>query len=427
MRVLVLDKQKRPLMPCSAYRARELLKQGKAKVYRRYPFTIILTQREGGNLQESELKIDPGSKTTGLAILAHFQRGYVVIWASNLKHRGQKIQESLEKRRSIRRNRRNRKTRYRKARFANRVRKQGWLSPSATSRVQNVYSWAAKLQALAPLSQIAVETVRFDTQKLQNAEIAGTEYQQGELFGYEVREYLLEKWHRRCAYCDRENVPLEIEHIVAKTQGGTERISNLTIACRRCNQKKGAKDIGEFLAKEQKRLSKILRQAKAPLKDAAALNTIRYCLGNALKGLGLPVSFASGGRTKYNRTKQGYPKEHWIDAACVGESGEKVVIPLGLKALSIQASGRGTRQMCRVDKYGFARTTAKQCKQISGFQTGDMVKAIVSSGKKVGTYIGRLAIRSNGYFNISTNAGVVQGISYRDCHLLQRFDGYSYS
>ena len=186
-RVMVLDKNKKALMPCRAARARKLLSKGKAKVYRRYPFTIILTCREGGETQPIEFKTDPGSKATGIALVAQFTRGFEVVWAHNLFHRGAKISESLKKRRVIRRSRRNRKTRYRKARFANRRRKQGWLAPSLKSRVDNVGHWAEKLDRLTPITAVAVETVRFDTQKLQNPEISGVTYQQGELFGYEVK------------------------------------------------------------------------------------------------------------------------------------------------------------------------------------------------------------------------------------------------
>jgi hypothetical protein len=268
--------------------------------------------------------------------------------------------------------------------------------------------------------------VRFDTQKMQNPEISGIKYQQGELCGYEVREYLLEKWGRKCAYCDRENVPLEIEHIVPKAKRGTDRISNLTLACKRCNKKKGTQKIQTFLKKDKKRLKKIVSQAKTPLKDAACVNTTRYAIGNILKSLGLPVTFWSGGRTKYNRTKQGYPKDHWIDAACVGETGEKIVIDR-ITPLHIKAEGRGTRQAERVDQYGFPRTSAKTNKRVHGFQTGDIVKAVVTKGKKVGTYIGRVAVRSSGNFNISTKSAVVQGISYSYCLMLQKADGYSYS
>ena len=85
-----------------------------------------------------------------------------------------------------------------------------------------------------------MELVRFDLQKMMNPEISGVEYQQGELAGYEVKEYLLEKWHRRCTYCEKEGVPLQVEHIAAKANGGTNRVSNLCLACEPCNQKKGA-------------------------------------------------------------------------------------------------------------------------------------------------------------------------------------------
>jgi hypothetical protein len=173
---------------------------------------------------------------------------------------------------------------------------------------------------------MVVETVRFDLQKMQNPEMTGVEYQQGELAGYEVRQYLLEKWGRRCAYCDKENVPLEVEHIVPKSRGGTDRVSNLTLSCRSCNLEKGNRSIEEFLSHRPDRLHRILAQARKPLKDAAAVNATRWAIGKALKSFGVPVRFSSGGRTQYNRSIQGYSKDHWIDAACVGDTGENVFV-----------------------------------------------------------------------------------------------------
>jgi hypothetical protein len=117
-----------------------------------------------------------------------------------------------------------------------------------------------------------------------------------------------------------------------------------------------------------------LAQAKKPLKDAAAVNATRWATGNALKSFGIPVRFSSGGRTQYNRSIQGYSKDHWIDAACVGDTGECVRIPTNMTPLHLTATGRGSRQMCRVDRYGFPRTSAKRFKRVKGFQTGDMEK-----------------------------------------------------
>jgi 5-methylcytosine-specific restriction endonuclease McrA len=394
-----------------------------------------------GDLQPVEIKFDPGSRTTGIALVGHFDRGSEVIWAGNLNHRGGQIKADLESRRAIRRGRRHRKTRYRPARFLNRRKPKGWLPPSLMSRVNNLKNWMLKLSRLAPLTQIAVETVRFDTQKLQKPEISGVEYQQGELAGYELREYLLEKWGRQCAYCGAKNVPLEVEHIQARSKGGTDRVSNLTLACIECNQKKGNKDIKDFLKRKPKRLKKIQAQAKAPLKDVAAVNATRYATGNTLKSFGIPITFSSGGRTKFNRSKQGYQKDHWVDAACFrgksfccaktfaskGESGGQVVIPQTINPLIITAKGRGSRQKCRMNQYGFPRTGPKKQKRVKGFQTGDIVKAIVTKGKKVGTYIGRVVVRVTGSFDISTTARKVSGLSSKYFQLIQRSDGYEYS
>ena len=170
-----------------------------------------------------------------------------------------------------------------------------------------------------------------------------------------------------------------------------------------------------------------MSQVKRPLKDAAAVNATRYRIGNDLKAIGIPVSFSSGGLTKFNRCQQGYPKEHWIDAACVGTNGSKVFIPKNLRPLQIKACGRGSRQMCRVNRYGFPRTGPKKEKRIHGFQTGDLIKAIVTKGKKIGTYLGRVAVRKTGNFNITMLKKTIQGINYRYCTLLQKTDGYSYA
>jgi len=425
-RVLVLDNQRQPLSPTSPARARILLRKGKAAVFRRFPFTIILINRTGGYFQPVELRLDPGSKTTGVALVQQNKDSDVVVFAAELHHRGHQIKFALDSRRAIRRNRRTHKTRYRKPRFYNRTRPAGWLPPSLNSRVDNCFYLARRLMTLAPIGSIAVETVRFDQQKIENPEISGVEYQRGTLFGFELKEYLLEKWNRICAYCGKTGVPLEIEHVVAKRNGGTNRVSNLVMSCRECNEKKKQQPIREFLQDKPALLAKILAQLKRPLKDAAAVNSTRYAIGDRLKEFGLPVSIWSGGRTKYNRTEQQYPKAHWIDAACVGDNGNVVRLDPTMPALQIKATGRGSRQMCRMDRFGFPRTSAKGLRLVKGFKTGDLVKAIVPSGKKQGTHIGRVAVRSNGSFNISTTTETVQGIGYKYCRRLHIADGYHY-
>jgi 5-methylcytosine-specific restriction endonuclease McrA len=426
MRVFVLDKNKKPLMPCHPTRARILLTKGKAAVYQQVPFTIILSTREGGDCQDLSLKIDPGSKMTGVALVADFIKTTQVIWAAHLKHRGAFIKKALDQRRAIRRGRRYRHTRYRAPRFANRTRPSEWLPPSIQSRVDNIFHLSKKLSLIASITSIAVETVRFDMQKLEYPEISGVEYQKGTLFGYEVREYLLEKWGRKCVYCKATDVRLEIDHILAKSSGGTNAVGNLAICCRNCNEKKGNQALQTFI-KDPAHIQQILSSSKRSLKDAAAVNASRLAVGKALGSLAIPLSYWSGGQTKYNRFMQNLAKDHWIDAACVGDQGISITIPQRMSLLQITATGRGCRQKCLVDRFGFPRSAPKTTKRVFGFQTGDLVSAVVPSGKKQGRYRGRVAVRATGNFNIHTPTGVVQGIHAKHCHLAQRKDGYSYT
>jgi len=371
------------------------------------------------NSKSITIKLDPGSKATGIALL----QGSQVVWGAELTHRGQAIKASLDSRRSIRRGRRNRHTRYRQAKFLNRARRKGWLAPSLQHRVETTITWVHKIIRFAPVGSIVQELVRFDLQQMENPEISGIEYQQGELAGYEVREYLLNKWERKCTYCDAENVPLQIEHIHPKAKGGTNRISNLCLACEKCNVKKGTQDIAKFLAKKPDTLKQILSQSKRPLKDAAAVNSTRWTLFERLKQVGLPVSTGSGGLTKFNRSRLNLPKTHWLDAACVGQVESLEVITS--QPLLIKASGHGTRQMCRTDKFGFPSRYVPRNKFVKGFQTGDIVKAIVTSGKKIGEYVGRVAVRSRGFFNMS-GIELVQGVSHKYCKVVHKKDGYGY-
>lgn len=412
-------------MPCHPGRARELLKKGKAALFRLYPYTIILLSREGGKEQPVDLKIDPGSKTTGIALIGEFKKGISAIWAAHLQHKGEAIKQSLLSRRAIRRARRSRKTRYRPARFDNRTRPQGWLSPSLRSRVDNIVHLSNKLLSLIPIRAIIVESICFDTQKMQNAEISGAEYQRGTLFGYEMREYLLEKWQRKCAYCQESKVRLEIDHIISKALGGTNQIDNLTLCCRSCNVKKGSKTVETFL-KDSQKVENLIKCVKQSLKDTAAVNAARNAVKNALVALEKTVLCGSGAQTKFNRLSQGLPKDHWIDALCIGEMGTNIYIPNHFSVLNIQAKGRGSRQQCRVDRFGFPRTSSKAKKRVLGFQTGDFVKAFVRTGKKIGNYRGRVAIRSTGNFNIKTTDKTVEGINVKYCKIIQRSDGYFY-
>jgi hypothetical protein len=170
----------------------------------------------------------------------------------------------------------------------------------------------------------------------------------------------------------------------------------------------------------------MLALMKAPLRDAAAVNATRWALNARLMLFGVPVECGSGGLTKYNRVLQGLDKTHWLDAANVGRSTPASLIIKDIVPLHITATGHGSRQMCRMDKYGFPRTGPKQRKRVQGFQTGDLVRAVVKSGTKKGTYVGKVAVRTRGVFNITTARGMVADIHHRYCTLIARADGYTY-
>jgi 5-methylcytosine-specific restriction endonuclease McrA len=423
--VFVVDANRKPLDPVHPGYARLLLTQRKAAVLRRFPFTIILKSVvEQPEVQPYRVKLDPGSKTTGLAIVN--DASGEVVFAAEIHHRGAAIKKALDDRRRVRRSRRQRHTRYRKPRLDNRKRPEGWLAPSLESRVCNVLTWVKRLMRLCPILAISQEVVRFDLQALEQPEISGTEYQYGTLAGYEVREYLLDKWNRACSYCGVKDIPLQIEHIHPRAKGGSNRVSNLCLACDSCNQAKGTQDIAVFLAEKPELLQRILAQVKAPLKDAAAVNTTRWEVYRRLQSLGLPIECGTGGRTKFNRVRRGLVKAHWLDAACVGASTPETLQIQAVVPLLITANGHGCRQKCLMNALGFPRSQPKGAKKVKGFQTGDMVRAVVTTGPKVGTYIGRVAIRSRGSFNIATARGTIKDISHRFCTALHHCDGYSY-
>lgn len=419
--VFVLSSDGHPLDPCHPARARQLLDQGKAAVWRRYPFTIRLAGRSAAEsaTHPHRLKLDPGSKTTGIAVVAETTGR--VVWAGELTHRGQAIRNALLSRRASRSSRRQRKTCYRASRFLNRRRPAGWLAPSLQHRIDTTLTWVNRLRRFVPVTAISTELVRFDTQLLENAEISGVAYQQGTLAGYEVREYLLDKWGRRCAYCGAKDTPLQVEHIVPRARGGSDRVSNLTLACAPCNQQKGTQTAEEFGHPD------IQAQARRPLKDASAVNQTRWALYGQLIATGLQVEVGTGGRTKFNRTRLGLEKAHWHDAACVGASTPEALEVRGVRPLQITATGHGNRQMAGLNTYGFPIRHRQRVKRHFGFQTGDIARATVTTGTKQGVYVGRVAVRASGSFNITTASAKIQGLNHRFFHAIHRADGDSYT
>jgi HNH endonuclease len=261
-----------------------------------------------------------------------------------------------------------------------------------------------------------------------NPEINGTQYQQGSLLGYEVREYLLEKWQRQCAYCETKDIPLEIEHIHPKSKGGSDRVSNLTLACHECNQAKGSADIQDFLIGKPAVLNQLLQQVKQPLKDAAAVNATRFAIVKMAKNLCESVKCWSGGRTKFNRCSQGLEKSHSIDAACVGESGASIKL-LTSQPLIVACTGHGNRQARRVNTSGFPAVAIAKA-VFTHVKAGDIVKILLSKDRKnvlAGTYTARVKTPTTKGCEVLINGCRVAVSTMKDIQFVHHSDGYSYS
>ena len=252
------------------------------------------------------------------------------------------------------------------------------------------------------------------------------EYQQGTLAGYEVREYLLAKWGRTCAYCGASGVPLNLDHIHPRSRGGSDRISNLPWPASPVTRRRTPPRCEEFLKDKPALLAKILRQAKAPLRDAAAVNATRWALWRALEAppacpctpppagarSGTALAPARRSRTRWTR--------------CTSANCETVTA-WPSTVLVVTATGRGTYARTTPDRYGFPRLVRPRIKLHHGFQTGDLVRANVPAGKKAGVHAGRVLVRSSGSFDITTRHGRITGINHRHVRHLQRADGYGYT
>ena len=316
----VLDQNGKPLMPTKRLgKVYRLLKTKKAHIVSYEPFTIQLDYEPDTHIiQPMTLGVDSGAIHSGYSV-ANEQREFYsseVIARDNISYR-------ISDRRMYRQNRRYRKTRYRKPRFNNRKnKKKGWLPPSLEQKVAVQLNEIDHLHRHFPIETIIVEVAEFNIQKIKNPDISGKDYQQGTLQGYNIRNYLLEKHGRKCFYCDKEVSNFEVEHMIPKAKGGSNRIDNLTLSCHSCNQKKGTLTAEEFIkqtlpaekvAKKLKQLSK----EKRLFKYMAHMNATRWTLYDAINDKYPNVKMTYGYITKYNRIQAGLPKAHHIDAKCI--------------------------------------------------------------------------------------------------------------
>ncbi len=396
--VYVINKNGKPLMPCKPAKARHLLEAGKAEVIHHTPFTIRLLWNCEDDVQEVVLGIDAGYSTVGYSAVTDGRE----LIAGELKLRND-IKRLLEKRAAYRHTRRSRKW-HREPRFDNRGRHDDWLAPSIQHKLDSHIKLIEKLMKILPITRIIVEVASFDTQKMQNPEISGVEYQQGELQGYEVREYLLEKFNRRCAYCGKSNVPLEIEHIVPRSRGGSDRVSNLTIACHECNQAKGNQTAEEF------GYPRIQSKAEKTLKATAFMNIVRSRIVDLLK-----CDHTYGYITKHGRIILGLDKSHANDAYVI--AGGEDQIRYGHIIIAKQVRHQN-RSLYKANFLKGGRLKRNTVKQVNEFKRYDKV---LYEDKECFIY----ALRSRGYFDIrDIDGSKINGdVNYKKLTLLERARG----
>ena len=396
--VYVLNKNSRPLIPCKPTKARHLLEAGKAKIINYTPFTIQLLWDCEENTPDTTLGIDPGYSKIGYSVISDDKE----LIAGEVKLRND-IKRLLEKRSSYRRTRRGRLW-HREPRFNNRGKDNCWLAPSIQHKLDSHLKLIDWLKSILPITKVVVEIATFDTQKIQNPEISGIEYLQGELQGYEVREYLLEKWGRKCAYCGKLNVPLEIDHIVPKSKGGSNRISNLTIACHGCNQTKGnqtAKEFGYIF---------IQAKAKKPLKSAAFMNIVKKRLVNSL-----PCETTYGYITKHDRIQLNLEKSHVNDAFVIAHGTEQGRLEYMYISKQVR---RQNRSLYKANFLSGGRLKRNTVTEVKGFKRFDKVLY----NKTVCIIYG---LRSSGQFDIRSITGtkIHASISSRKLTLIEHAKG----
>jgi hypothetical protein len=392
-------------MPTTPAKARHLLEVGKAIVAFHNPFTIRLAVPSGQHVQPVTAGVDLGAKVVGVGAVGNERTLYQgeVTLRDNIRKR-------MDRRRMYRRNRRGRKCRYRAPRFDNRAasRRKGRLPPTIRSKSDTTVKVVRRMASFLPVSSIRVEVANFDTQAMRagKSKLPGWAYQQGEQYGWEnVKMYVRARDKYTCQYCGVVMPPdLEVDHIVPRSRGGSNRPANLVAACHDCNQHKGNLTAAEFGH------PKVDKKAKRPLKAAAHTQVGKTATLEALSEIA-PVETTYGYVTKLDREVMGLPKTHYYDAVAIASGGEVIAVQESYEAM--RAVGRGAYRQRKGDR---SHLVASLPREVFGFRQWD--KAALPNGR-VGFIKGR---RSSGYFAVSDVDGklIAPSISYKKLWLVKR-------
>jgi N6-L-threonylcarbamoyladenine synthase len=397
MKVFVLHKNGKPLMPTNPAKAKHLLKAGKAKVVKRTPFTIQLTIDTGENTQEVNLGVDAGSKVVGLSATTEKE----VLFESEMQLRND-IAKLLADRSSLRRIRRNKKTRYRQARFLNRLKGKGWIAPSIQHKIDGHSKAINLVKSLLPISKVIIEVAQFDIQKIKNPSISGVEYQQGEQLDFwNVREYVLFRDEHQCkGKLGCKNQILNVHHIESRRTGG-DSPENLIILCEECHKAYHAGTLKLNLKRSQS------------FRDATFMGIMRWALYNKEKEIFNNTFLTYGYITKHIRIQNKLEKSHAIDARCISKNPNAKSPDVVYRMKQVRGQNRQLHK-CTINKGGIRKTKRLE-KYVFGFKLFDKVKY----NNQECFIFGR---RTKGSFNIRLLNGEVinAGISYKKLKLLEK-------
>ena len=364
--IYVKSKDGKVIMP-SERRGRigYLLRHGKAHVVSRVPFVVQLDYDSTTYTQDVSLGIDAGSKHIGVSASSEKKE----MLAAQVELRSD-IVKLLSSRRELRRNRRNRKTRYRKARFDNRKKKDGWIAPSVEQKIESHLKVIRLVHKLLPITKTTIEVAQFDAQKIKNPYINGDDYQQGEQMGFwNVREYVLARDGHKCIHCKGKSKDpiLNVHHLESRKTGGNSP-SNLVTLCETCHK---AYHRGEFDLKI-KRVSS--------LRDAAVMNIMRWAVYERAKKEFGNVHLTYGYITKHTRIENCINKTHAADAFCIAKNVHAMrlssffmcrCVPRHTRTLHVANPKKGgIRRSCiathkigksRFQRYDMVRWNGKEC------------------------------------------------------------------
>lgn len=397
--VYVLNCHGKPLMPCQPRKARLLLKEGRAKIVMMVPFTLQLLHGSSGYKQEVSLGVDAGTQHIGVSATTE----NAVLFEAEVKPRTD-IQELLAIRSQFRRARRQRKTRYRKARFLNRKKPEGWLAPSVQHKVEVHLKTITMVHKILPVSKTAIEVAQFDLQKINNPEIEGSEYQEGPQLGFwNVREYVFFRDAHQCQWCKgtSKDPILNVHHIESRKTGG-DSPDNLITLCETCH------DLIHRTHQEHK-----LQRRSQSVRDATQMSIIRWHIYEQAQTIFPNVHLTYGYITKHARISHNLEKSHLMDARCI--SGRPLASSEGTCYL-IKHVRRNNRQLHKATiRKGGKRQRNTAPKYVYGFRLFDCVKY----QSKMCFVFGR---RSSGYFDLRTLDGtqIHASANYKQLKTVQR-------